>query len=60
MYAKVENGVEKITHAARHTPSGEWTSKLGDYEDIAHPRLEDLEGPEYGKAVCYLARSGVN
>jgi len=39
------------THAARQLPSGRWTSKLGDCEDIEHEDLEVLHGPAYGMAV---------
>jgi hypothetical protein len=62
----LESGFEKIalyadatgepTHAARQLPSGAWTSKLGDLEQIEHSRLEALEGQEYGKAVRFLKR----
>ena len=31
------------THAARQLPSGRWSSKLGELEDIEHD-LRDLEG----------------
>ena len=49
--------LEKVTHAALQLPCGKWTSKLGDREDIVHPELNDLEGPEYGKVACFLSRS---
>lgn len=53
-----ERGVSKIaiyadtasvawTHAARQLPSGRWTSKLGDFEDIEHDTLEGLQGTVY-------------
>jgi hypothetical protein len=59
-----ESGFEKIAlyalgsdpkHAARQLPSGEWTSKLGRWIDIAHT-LGGLEGPEYGTVVAYMKR----
>lgn len=62
---EVEAGYEKIalytldgvpTHAARQLPSGHWTSKLGDFQDIEHRNLNCLEGPCYGKATVYLKR----
>ena len=63
----LESGFEKIalyadatgeaTHAARQLPSGAWTSKLGDLEQIEHANLEALEGLEYGRAVRFLKRS---
>jgi hypothetical protein len=61
-----EEGHEKIalyaddegtpTHAARQLPCGQWTSKLGDFEDIEHLTLTCLNGPEYGAPVFYLVR----
>jgi len=61
----LENGFEKIaiyvnssgnpTHAARQLPNGEWTSKLGNIEDIKHS-LEGLEGSNYGKVTSFLKR----
>lgn len=67
---EVEAGFEKIavyvdiagtpTHAARQLPSGKWTSKLGDYEDIKHDTLEALETdgvrPAYGKVAQIMKR----
>lgn len=49
------------THAARQLPSGSWTSKLGDWEDIEHATLEALEDPHgvglaYGKVAMILKR----
>ncbi len=62
----LENGFEKIalyadgegqvTHAARQLPSGKWTSKLGDLEDIEHSHPEDVGGGDYGEVICYLKR----
>ena len=60
-----EDGFEKIAiyesslgvrHAARQLPTGRWTSKLGNHEDIEHASPNDLEGPEYGKVVQYIRR----
>lgn len=47
------------THAARLLSSGEWTSKLGGWEDISHPTLRALEGavPAYGTPTAYLKRT---
>ena len=69
---RLEDGIEKIalfgmrdsngvepTHAARQLESGEWTSKLGDYEDIVHPSLEDVRGPIYGEWICCMSRPRV-
>ncbi len=62
----LENGFEKIaifvslsrevTHAARQLPSGFWTSKLGDCEDIEHRTLSSLEGLSYGRIAQFLKR----
>jgi hypothetical protein len=48
-----EVGYEKIAiyvdvdlipcHAARQLVNGNWTSKLGDWQDIEHPNLNSLE-----------------
>ena len=43
------------THAARQLPSGRWTSKLGQAEDIEH-ELRALEGEIYGAVVLFLKR----
>jgi len=60
-----EPGFEKIAlfvnetqfplHAARQLPSGRWTSKLGEREDIEHA-LHDLEGQAYGTVVLVMKR----
>ncbi len=42
-------------HAARQLPSGRWTSKLGESEDIEHA-LRDLEGEMYGTVVLVMKR----
>jgi hypothetical protein len=49
------------SHAARQLPSGAWSSKLGDWEDIEHKTLSCLEGseenaPGYGKVAKFLKR----
>jgi hypothetical protein len=62
---KLETGFEKVAlfanvhgeplHAARQLPSGRWTSKLGELEDIEH-ELRDLEGAAYGLVVLIMKR----
>ena len=62
----IEDGFEKVAiftdlngrpkHAARSLPSGVWTSKLGQGEDIQHPTLPSLEGNIYGRATYFLKR----
>ncbi len=49
------NGITIPTHAARQLASGEWTSKLGDHEDIKHRDLSDVNGL-YGEPVIYMER----
>jgi hypothetical protein len=63
--AEPESGFEKValfadshgvpTHAARQVPSGRWTSKLGELEDIEHA-LHDLTGLVYGSVVLVMKR----
>jgi hypothetical protein len=43
-------------HIARQIGPASWTSKLGDFEDIEHPTLEELEGEEYGKVGPVLRK----
>jgi len=64
--ADLEPGYEKIalyrdsqdqpTHAARQLPSGKWTSKLGQLEDIEHDTLDGLDGDLYGRVGQILKR----
>jgi hypothetical protein len=44
------------THAARQLPSGVWTSKLGDRQDISHSSVHDVAGPVYGTLICCMSR----
>jgi len=46
----------KPTHAARTLPSGVWSSKLGEEEDIEHRNVKCLEGILYGKKRIFLKR----
>jgi len=50
------SNANESTHAARQLPDGQWTSKLGDFEDIKHVNVECLQGPCYGIAIGYLKR----
>lgn len=43
-------------HAAVQLESGNWTSKLGNLEDIQHDTLSCLEGEEYGKAQIFFKK----
>jgi hypothetical protein len=62
---EVEQGWDKIavygdnhrwTHAARQLPSGKWTSKLGELEDIEHATPHCLAKGEYGNVICLMKR----
>lgn len=62
----LEPGCEKValysddtgewSHAARQLPTGKWTSKLGNMEDIEHDTPEDVAGGPYGEVFAYLKR----
>ena len=61
----LEQGVQKIalfadakancTHAARQLEDGNWTSKLGEAEDVRHP-LRALVGDRYGNVALLMSR----
>ena len=65
---RLEEGVEKIAifaaglafeHVAYQAPDGEWSSKMGPYNDIRHELLEDLIGNPpggYTRVVIFMAR----
>ena len=42
-------------HAARQLEDGQWTSKLGDLDDITHT-LQGLTGEVYGRPEVFLRR----
>lgn len=42
-------------HIARQLPSGLWTSKMGNGEDIEH-ELSGLIGEKYGEILIYMRR----
>ena len=44
------------THMARQLPSGRWTSKLGESEDIEHTSVRGVEGELYGECKRILRR----
>ena len=63
--AELESGYEKVAvyaingrweHAARQLDSGQWTSKLGEFEDITHPSPDGLTGELYGEVYCVMRR----
>lgn len=43
-------------HAARQLENGQWTSKLGPFEDITHPAPEDVAGEVFGEVHCIMRR----
>ena len=66
---RAEQSIEKIAiysdksgpqHAARQLQDsrwhGEWTSKLGPYEDIRHIDLDCICGRLYGTVIIYMSR----
>jgi hypothetical protein len=61
----LETGCDKVAiyaignnakHMARQLPSGAWTSKLGEWWDIGHHAIEEVEAPHYGIRVQILRR----
>jgi hypothetical protein len=62
----LEIGFEKVviyvdnhgawSHAARQEPNGEWSSKLGDAEDVRHRTPHCFGGSIYGDVAYYLKR----
>jgi len=53
LYEHADFGIE---HVARQLQDGQWTSKLGEWEDIRHSSVEALEGNEYGTVQVILKR----
>ncbi len=45
------------THVARQLLDGQWTSKIGQLEDITHVTVEALEGGDYGEVVQFMKRA---
>jgi len=62
-----EPGFEKVAlyadekgewkHAAKQSPDGKWSSKLGDIEDVAHDDPTDVSGDINGEPTKYMKRS---
>jgi len=44
------------THAALQLSSGEWTSKLGTFEDVSHTSVDAVSGPVYGRPMIFMSR----
>lgn len=61
-----EKGWEKVAiftnamgtpkHAARQLPTGQWTSKCGEWVDIEHSVLDAVSGNDYGQVACVMKR----
>jgi len=45
-----------VTHVAKQTESGRWTSKLGTYKDIEHNTLDSLAGSDLGIVTLITKR----
>lgn len=43
------NENKEFKHVARQLTDGQWTSKIGDWEDIEHKTLDVVTGKSYGK-----------
>lgn len=62
----LEHGYEKVAvyattsgeplHVARQRQDGSWTSKLGNWEDIRHLDLANLECDSYGEVALVMRR----
>jgi hypothetical protein len=50
------DGTPTPTHAAVQLESGEWSSKLGPFEDVRHKTIDDVSGPAYGRAFYFMSR----
>jgi hypothetical protein len=62
---ELDSGFEKValygsgfmyTHAARQLPTGKWTSKLGQGEDIEHDTPDDVAYGLYGEVMQFMRR----
>jgi hypothetical protein len=54
IYINLDTGF--VTHAARQTFEGLWTSKIGSLEDIRHNDPFTIEGVKYGIASTFMKR----
>lgn len=52
----IDPKTEGVTHAAKQTESGKWTSKIGPYVDVEHGTLDSLAGPDYGIVAIMMKR----
>lgn len=58
LYGTVSSGGRgrRWSHAAKLMPSGMWSSKLGNLEDIQHVAPEDVNCAAYGEPLVYMRR----
>ena len=54
LYTPTNKGIGPT--AAVQLPDGEWSSKLGLYEDISHRTPESLDPDFYGEVHCFMRR----
>lgn len=54
IYSNPKTG--KCTHASRQRNNGEWTSKLGQEQDIAHSDPYSIESDTYGKVALIMRK----
>jgi len=50
------NDLDEWLHAAKLRPDGSWSSKLGEFEDIAHEKPNDVAGEINGWATKFMKR----
>jgi hypothetical protein len=53
---KAQDGSAVPTHASLQLENGEWTSKLGRFEDVIHPEVNAVNGPAYGRPLVFMSR----
>jgi hypothetical protein len=56
VYATTQRGSFEPQHAARQRTDGQWTSKMGQREDITHSGPDAVGGGMYGRPVRYYRR----
>lgn len=52
----VDPSTKKVTHASRQRSNGEWTSKLGPQQDIAHSDPYSIESVAYGNVALIMRK----
>lgn len=63
---ELEDGYERVAlyekddswcHAAKQTPDGNWSSKLGEWVDIEHELVSAVGGRKYGDVYVFMRRA---